>query len=379
MSTPLSRILELVHAGRPVLVHHEAGADTTTLCDKLEETIDNSVVATASCHHNPLAFDVMWWGASSQSARRWSACKLLIIDDVHLLTVEKFTDLNDSAKAARQSADLFGGVPVVLIADFWQTPPNTQILFEYIRPMFPDIVTLPSRIQDPEMARVLGHVRRGHLDYLPFSPDRIPSKKEVTLLSAVDATAMNDKILNALILGGCTPHAFVTSTLVEGSAVSLRGIEEIDRCIFHDQTILTLCVGCRVMLMVEYLPSRGLVQGIRGTVLAFTHPDGLPLVLFDNGVEIVVEEYSFGMPRYPKLERIRMPLLLAWAVALEWVPAFSLDNAIIPTTRVDAEMMYTALSRCKTLDDAVIMGPRLGQTGRIQALAEMYPLLHSLQ
>ncbi len=374
-------VLDLLAQHKSVFVHGDAGSGKSVLADLIGDTFPNAIVTTACTQRSPSAFDVTWWAGiykeRSMSDVRIRNCEMLVIDDCQFLSVEEFLLMNDKVQCIREDDSFFGGVTVALIGDVWQTPRNTELLTDTAMACFQHTVLLNRAKDDPELSDLLEEVRKGNLDTIPMKPERVPTKKEITLLTAADACYMNETIITRLIQEGCKPHVFVASTLCKGHAVSLRGIEEIDHCMFHDKTILTLCVGCRVMLTIDYHEA-DLKEGACGTVVAFNEHDGLPIVHFDCGVEIVIQEYSFSIPRYPKLERVHIPLMLAWAAPIEWVPSFSLVSAVIPTTKIDSETIYSALSRCKTLDGVTIMGPRVRPTGRTRVLADMYKELHQL-
>jgi PIF1-like helicase len=55
--------------------------------------------------------------------RRWKEIKVLIIDEISMLSPKVFEAINTVAKTARSSGDPMGGVQVILTGDFLQLPP----------------------------------------------------------------------------------------------------------------------------------------------------------------------------------------------------------------------------------------------------------------
>ena len=60
---------------------------------------------------------------NKKSRARWGKCKVLIIDEVSMLSASLFDLLDDIAKAAKGNKDPFGGVQLILVGDFLQLPP----------------------------------------------------------------------------------------------------------------------------------------------------------------------------------------------------------------------------------------------------------------
>jgi ATP-dependent DNA helicase PIF1 len=60
---------------------------------------------------------------SGKAKARWKSCKVLLIDEVSMLSGSLFDKLNAMAKAVMHNCLPFGGIQVVCCGDFYQLPP----------------------------------------------------------------------------------------------------------------------------------------------------------------------------------------------------------------------------------------------------------------
>ena len=60
---------------------------------------------------------------NAKSLARWEKCKVLIIDEVSMLSASLFDLLDDIARAAKRSHAPFGGIQLIVVGDFLQLPP----------------------------------------------------------------------------------------------------------------------------------------------------------------------------------------------------------------------------------------------------------------
>lgn len=60
---------------------------------------------------------------NAKSLSRWEKCKVLIIDEVSMLSASLFDLLDDIARAAKRSHAPFGGIQLIVVGDFLQLPP----------------------------------------------------------------------------------------------------------------------------------------------------------------------------------------------------------------------------------------------------------------
>lgn len=119
---------------------------------------------------------------------------------------------------------------------------------------------------------------------------------------------------------------------------------------------LHLKVGAQVIL-IKNRPDWGLVNGSRGTVVAFRF--NYPLVRFDNGMLVRVQRDSFEVRASDgtTLKRGQVPLKLGWALTVHKAAGLTLSRAEL---RIDgafeAGQTYVALSRLTGTEGLWISG-----------------------
>ena len=108
----------------------------------------------------------------------WRATKVLILDEVSMLSRKIFEIIEGIARQARQSSSPFGGIQVVFTGDFFQLPPigtegepeTEQFCFE--SPLWNSVFSAENHVElktmfrqtDPTYIRILQQVRYGNLD-----------------------------------------------------------------------------------------------------------------------------------------------------------------------------------------------------------------------
>jgi ATP-dependent DNA helicase PIF1 len=119
---------------------------------------------------------------------------------------------------------------------------------------------------------------------------------------------------------------------------------------------LELKVGAQVMLLHNFAPLIGLVNGSRGVVTTFqggANGDLLPVVRFLNGVEQVIQRQDDKKELTGKsvLVRNQVPLKLSWAITIHKSQGMTIDLLEVDLRNMfEAGQAYVALSRARTLD-----------------------------
>jgi ATP-dependent DNA helicase PIF1 len=118
---------------------------------------------------------------------------------------------------------------------------------------------------------------------------------------------------------------------------------------------LTLKLGAQVMLLKNLSQEEGLVNGSRGVVTGFSL-SGKPIVRFRNGTIKTIKEESWKSDTEPPVERIQIPLRLAYAITIHKSQGSTLDCALIDVgpNIFEYGQAYVALSRAKSLDSLYI-------------------------
>ena len=348
---------------------------------------------------------------NSEKCQRWQTCKVLVIDEISMLSAELLTKLDKIGRAIRGDRDSpslklpFGGIQVLLSGDFFQLPPVTgRMAFE--SPTWSDLRLYPvvlrdvvRQCSDPEYARVLDAFRSGTMDEKqrgvirgmygdrrgPFPDDGI----EPTRLYCVNRDVNEENGRRLRGLGGEAVE--FRAEVREKNVVESGGVRETLEKALEGKIpeVLELKVGAQVMCMKNY-PSEGLVNGSRGVVTAFRGGNKpKPVVKWTGGKEEVFDHReSFhqsgaggkgkgkgkgkgrGRGR-PSITRIQIPLKLAWSLSVHKSQGMTLDRAEICLEEAfEWGQEYVALSRvrgregCKLIGSGVVGVGREGKGGK---------------
>ena len=121
------------------------------------------------------------------------------------------------------------------------------------------------------------------------------------------------------------------------------------------ETVVSLAVGCRVMLRRNIDETVGLVNGAIGTVMGIYSTRTCISIKFDHidvpcDIERVTTRFMLSKNLY--IHRKQFPLILSYAITIHKCQGLSLDTAIIDllTDVFGDGMAYVALSRVRTLN-----------------------------
>ena len=313
------------------------------------------------------------------AARRWKACRTLIIDEVSMLDGETLDLLEHVARRVRHNEAIFGGVQLVLSGDFLQLPPiglsgggggggggGVSFAFEaacWRRALYAQVnLSQAFRQRDPAFLALLNEVRTG---VVSSTSHRLLSREFSGAASSGPATvqptrlfAMNRDLdaLNNRELARCSaPDVFFDAVDVSADGVMLAALQR--SCPATGR--LALRVDAQVMLLKNIDAERGLVNGARGVVVGFvpnrepTGPRRLPQVLFANGVYETVgpREWTLAQGSAVLASRTQVPLKLAWGISMHKSQGMTIDILDVDMAGVfEFGQAYVALSRAVSLD-----------------------------
>lgn len=302
--------------------------------------------------------------------RKWKTCQYLIIDEISLLNAKTFDLLDSVARRVRKTASFMGGLKVLLVGDFLQLPP-VDGEFAYTSPTWRQNVTHNAVLTENMRARrsalsktwndVLCDIRLGKCtdrvkNFIESRCIQPPEGEEPTCLMPVNRAvdAINEEKLAALLEKGpedCLKE-YTSRVSFSGGTQNQRDVQkEIMPKGVPAESHIRLCVGCRVVLLINLDVKRGLTNGALGTIVDFaTNND--PYVKFD------CIEHPCRVSRHVWEESVsekftaylaQMPLKLAWALNVHKSQGMSLDTIFCDLgPRVFAEgMAYVSLSRSK--------------------------------
>lgn len=308
--------------------------------------------------------------AGSRARDTWRRTKLLIIDEVSMLSAELFDKLDAVARVMRGSDAPFGGLQLLLCGDFFQLPPVLKrgaagALFAFQARAWQGCglkavqLTTVHRQADAELVRLLHDVRVGSLSARSLAllqrcertdleatcpPGVVPTR---LFTHRADCDAVNAHELGAL--AGAT-HRFAARD--SGTGARGRTPSQLLSAAAIAPEQLELKVGAQVLLLRTVSAPDGLVKGTRGRVARFAPGSGLPVVAFANGVEHTIERQPFlhVVERRVAACRSQLPLALGWAISVHKSQGMTLDCVEVSLGRAfEFGQTYVALSRCRAL------------------------------
>lgn len=326
--------------------------------------------------------------ASQYLVRRITKAKVLIIEEISMLTGETLSMVDTVCCEIKENQKPFGGIQVIFAGDFFQLPPvvrqeakeNAQIMllkdstslitnnFAFNSPAWTELnpivyyLTEQHRQEDRDFLNLLSAIRRnvfnsGHLSHIekrkinPFDYTQNKSFINIPKLFShnADVDRINDEVLNSL---PGKQNTFIIS--VQGPdplvAILKKG------CLSPE--ILYLKINAAVMFT-KNNPKEGFVNGTLGVVVEFDKITGNPIVKTRNGRRIEVWPMDWTIEENGKVRaRIsQLPLRLAWAITVHKSQGMSLDEAVMDLSQVfEYGQGYVALSRVRRLSGLHILG-----------------------
>ncbi len=310
-------------------------------------------------------YDIDRIASTEHVAKRISKAKVLIIDEVSMLSAATLDAIDSIMRQVRGADEPFGGVQIIMVGDFFQLPPinktketnfaffskvwrNSRIVICYLSEQH--------RHNDSELFKILSAARnndinQSHFEILKSRIVKIQDAKNETKLFThnKDVDSLNNQKLQKL--NGKTHIFNMTSrggnTLVQGL---IRG------CLSPEK--LELKIGAQVMCT-KNNPNRGFVNGTLGQVIGFGSSGGYPIIQTKNGNEILIEPMSWQVEEDGKVkaEITQVPLRLAWAITVHKSQGMTLECAAIDLTHsFEYGQGYVALSRLTSLNGLELIG-----------------------
>ncbi len=318
---------------------------------------------------------------NKRAARRIANARVLIIDEVSMLSAQTLDMVDAVCRAVRGSQEPFGGMQVILVGDFFQLPPivrrnedpdarlafaNTaasgaQFAYESAawRALVPTVCYLSEqyRQEDAAFLEILSALRAGSLDDGHKSKLLERGARLGTVHDGItklfshnsDVDRVNEREL-AKLAG--EEHVFKMESRGQPKLV-----EQLKRGCLSPET-LRLKVGAKVMFTKNSIEGK-YANGTTGTVVGFRHDDGLPVVATRAGRSIIAEpdDWKVEIELQTLAAVTQIPLRLAWAITVHKSQGMSLDAAAIDLSAAfEYGQGYVALSRLRTLAGLHLLG-----------------------
>jgi len=297
---------------------------------------------------------------------RFSKLKVLIIDEVSMVSPEIFASMDKVLRAFKNNPEPFGGVQVVISGDFFQLPPVSKVFKEkrfawqssvwkslelkscYLEEKF--------RQDDDRLISVLDDIRSGEVSAKSQTileecfHTELDSKVQATKLFThnVDVDRINIEELNAL---KGKPQTFKYTS--KGSAKNVEKIFKTSLVLEE----LTLKKDAMV-IFVKNNPEKNYVNGTTGVVIGFE--GDIPVVKTSTGqkIRVVAEDWTLENDKGENVATVsQVPLRLAWAITIHKSQGMTLDAAQVDLSQTfEVGQGYVALSRLKSIEGLQLLG-----------------------
>ena len=298
---------------------------------------------------------------------RFSKLKLLIIDEVSMISPELFSSMDLILRGFKGTDAPFGGVQVVISGDFFQLPPISKVpkkkRFAWQSPAWKALELQTCYLQkkfrqdDDRLIQVLDDIRSGKIS--ESSKELLASRHEKELSIATPTKLYTHNVdvdrINLAELAKLKgePKLFVCET---------KGSEKNIEKIFKSSLVLAelaLKKGAVVIFIKNNLEA-GYVNGTTGTVQSFSPIDNMPIVRTTDGrkIKLDLEDWSLENDSGKVTATVsQVPLRLAWAITIHKSQGMTLDAAEIDLSKTfETGQGYVALSRIKNIEGLRLMG-----------------------
>jgi ATP-dependent DNA helicase PIF1 len=334
--------------------------------------------------------------ANPRAVKNWKKVKVLIIDEVSMLSKKIFETLEEVARIIRRNQARFGGIQLILTGDFFQLPPvgnptepdTASFCFEsaiwnavFEKRNHVELKTI-FRQTDPVYKEILSEIRRGQISEANaailsgYVGREKPTGCVPTKLFAVRSKAdyinkiMFDRLEEKEYFIECVKKTGLKTYTESGTPIpkdifdrcsamtSSETQYEIENLINNSPCVpvLSLKKGSVVMCTVNYDMDRGICNGMQGTIVEIGEnpvtKTVTPVVKFINGLTIPMDLHYWQSDEFPTVAVGQYPLCLAWALTIHKIQGATLKMAEmdIGKTVFEYGQTYVALSRIESLD-----------------------------
>jgi hypothetical protein len=312
-------------------------------------------------------------------ADRMKKTRVLIIDEVSMLSGQTLSAVSQACQYVRQSRLPFGGLQTIFVGDFFQLPPVVRrddrfaaemdsqdpedlSPFAYAARAWRDLepavcyLTEQHRQSDDDFSGLLSAIRSNRVGKSDLallasrrtSGDSLPHGITRVFTHNTDVDRINDAELAKI--PGEARSFFMSST---GDKVLADGLKR--GCLSPER--LDLKKGAIVMFT-KNDPEGRYVNGTLGFVTGFDTADGAPVVQTKMGpVTARAAEWKVAEDETVKAGITQIPLRLAWAITVHKSQGMSLDAALMDLSNAfEYGQGYVALSRVRTLTGLYLLG-----------------------
>lgn len=395
--------LSILKTGRNVFLTGEPGSGKTYTINRYVEWLNSNRIQVAVTASTGIAASHIngqtihsWSGIGIKSiitsddlskirnnkhvAKRIAETKVLIIDEVSLLQSKTLSVIERVCRTIRRSAEVFGGIQIVLVGDFFQIPPVEEFNassndagsdFFSMRPQddrkfaFESSVWSELRLaicylseqhrqEDEQFLELLSAIRKNsvseaHRILLKARIFREPPDGVPKLFSSnAQVDHLNQQVIDKI------KEEEITYPMEERGPKAL--VDRLKKFCLSPE-LLTLKKGAQVMFTKNDFVKRQYVNGTLGIVHEIKN--GAPIVRTKKGgfIEVGPSEWKIEERGLAVAEIKQLPLRLAWAITIHKSQGMSLDAAFMDLRNVfEYGQGYVALSRIRTITGLSIAG-----------------------
>lgn len=299
-------------------------------------------------------------------ARRLQKAKVLIIDEVSMLSANVLSMVDEVAREVRHEPALaFGGMQVVLVGDFFQLPPvsRKEASFAFESPAWEKLnpivcyLSEQHRQDDSQFLDILSAIRAGEWDHTHVSLitgreteyDAIEEGVPQLFTHNADVDRINAEQLAKL--PGSSKTFVMQGT---GSAVLAQSL--MRGCLSPENLVLK---EGAIVMATKNNPAQGYANGTLGIITEFERGTGHPMMETHDGRVITIAPAEWAVEEGGKVRAkiTQVPLKLAWAVTVHKSQGQSLDAAAMDLSRsFEYGQGYVALSRVRSLKGVHLLG-----------------------
>lgn len=300
--------------------------------------------------------------------RRLGAIKVLIIDEISMVSPELFISIDKILRAFKNSAKPFGGIQLILSGDFFQLPPVSKaaknIKFAWQTGQWKEanlkICYLEEKFRqsDESLISILDEIRAGSVSENSMEVFRSCYKKELPAgFKAAKLYTHNEDVdrINKQELEALPGELKIFTSLSKGSRKNIERI--LNSSLVVEE--LKLKKGALVIFIKNNYEA-GYINGTLGKVTGFSKTTGAPIVEIFSGQKITAEpeDWKYENEKGDLKAIIRqVPLRLAWALTVHKSQGMTLDAAEIDLSKTfEAGQGYVALSRIRSIKGLRLMG-----------------------
>ncbi len=299
---------------------------------------------------------------------RFSKLKVLIIDEISMVSPEIFTSIDKILKAFKNNDLPFGGIQTILSGDFFQLPPISKGLkdkrFAWQSSSWKELELKTCYLQekfrqdDNVLINILDEIRSGEVSNKSYEILNSRHHKELEIdftptklyTHNIDVDRINNDELQKI---NNTSHSFTYES--EGTA---KNIEKIFKSSLVQEE-MTLKKDA-VVMFIKNNPELGFVNGTTGVVVDFDRETNLPIVKTSYGslIRVKLEDWAMENDSGKIVAKVsQVPLKLAWAITIHKSQGMTLDSAQIDLSKTfEVGQGYVALSRIKNINSLRLMG-----------------------